>query len=339
MASGSLNIYIHIIILDTFVLIAYLLMGVKYFTAKLRTTVWCLQTYSDSDNAIEELYNRLERKFTGSKLYYLIVASISISFVLIPMPIKDDFWYFSEHSLWSALLDVFNYAAALLILYLMATILWIMINVSWLLGEIGSGSYRHKIKVDLFSSDNVGGLRPIRTLILELVVYQFIAISLGIVNFISPGGIFYTEIAFFSLLFIICICIFVKTWYTLETLLNNKRRLEVDSINLLYQEQQQRVRDMIITKNSDYDEEQLNNVLASMDWFREERIRFLSASKKTYNIKNIITFISSSILPIITLIITYIIPLIISEESAEYVALNQSVELLNEIFNQITAIL
>lgn len=339
MASCGLDLYIHIIILDTFVLIAYLIIGVKYFTSKMRTTFWCLETYPDSNSTIEDLYNRLESKFTRSKIYYLIVALIAISFVLIPIPTREDFWYYYEPSMWSALLDIFNYIAALFILYLMATILWIMISVSWLLGEIGSVSYRHNIKIDLFSSDNVGGLTPIRRLILELVVYQFIAISLGIMNFITPGGAFYIEITFFLLLFVLSISIFIKAWHTIDNLLDYKRKSEVESINQLYNQLHQRVRDMIITKNSDYDEERLNKVLTSMDWFRDERIQVLSASRKTYTIKNIITFISTSFLPIATLIVTYIIPLIISKESAEYATLNQSLEILNEVSKQILVIL
>ena len=136
----------------------------------------------------------------------------------------------------------------------MVTILWIMINVSWLLGEIGSDFYRHKIRVDLFSSDNIGGLKPIRNLIIELVVYQFIAISLGIVNFISPGGTFYFEIGFFAGLFLLSFCILAKAWCTIDKLLDAEREIEIKHINQLYQQQHERVRDMIMT-TSDYDAE------------------------------------------------------------------------------------
>jgi len=305
-----LDLHQHIIILDVFILIIYLLAGVQYFTNNMRRTFEKLEAYPERKKYIDYLYNNMERKFTRSKVYYVIVAMVVVPFMLIPIPEKSDFFYFSYPTIWSIFIDIINYVATLLILYLISTIIWIILNVSWALHEIKSDYYRDAIKIDLFSSDNVGGLRPIRKLILNIAVYQFVAISLGIINFVAPNETFNEEIALLIIMFLIVIYIFLKGWLTIDFLLEDERKREIDAINRLYWRQNQRIQEIISKETYENDENTLSQILELMEMLSDQRERVMNGSKNIYSIKIITTFLSSSILPIVTFVITYMPSLI-----------------------------
>ena len=135
-----------------------------------------------------DLKNRLEERLTKSRSFYLIVFLVMVPYFAIS-PIRGEFYLFSIYeetlTIWSILLDVFNNTIALLVLYSMAMVLWIILNISWALNEVESSAHHHIIKIDLFDVDKVGGLKPIRNLILKLVVYQFIAISMASFSFVT----------------------------------------------------------------------------------------------------------------------------------------------------------
>lgn len=208
----------------------------------------------------------------------------------------------------------------------MATILWIIFSISWALNQIG-GSYKHFIKIDLFSIDKVGGLRPIKNLILKLVVYQFMTVSLGIITFVTPDEIIYHEIVFLIILFLITVCFFFKGWYVIGKLLNGKRVHDTGTINGLYQQQHQRLQNVISGKDYWDKEEKLDNILTSMEFLQDEREQVLRASKRAYDFKAIFTFISTSLLPFAT---TYVLPLITPEGSDQYVLATKFIEFFDQ---------
>lgn len=323
------DIFTRMQIVSTCFLVAYETAGVRYFIDNMREVFRNMEPVPECENDIIDLNSQLEKKFTKSKIFYIIIFLVVIPFILIDL-IRGEIYLYSlseeTPTIWSIFLDVFNYTITLLILYSMATILWIIFNTTWALNEIES-SHQHIIKIDLFNFDKVGGLKPIRDLILKLVVYQFIAVSLAIITFITPYRIIYYEIIFLIVLFIITVYVFVAGWYVIHKLLEGERGRIINTINELYLQQNQRMQDIISSEEYWDKEEKLGQILKSMKFLQDEIARVMRASKRAYNFKAIFVFTCSSLIPFIT---TYLLPLIIPEESDGYGQVIQSVKFFNQ---------
>ena len=323
------NLYTHIVVISVCILVAYGPAGIQYFLNNMRYVFGNLEPVPKYEENILDLNHQLEVKFTKSKIYSVILIIVIIPFIAID-PIRGECNLYSMcegATIWNILLDIFNYAITLLILYSMATILWIIFNISWALNEIEGGSYRHVIKIDLFNVDKVGGLRPIKNLILKLVVYQFVTVSLGILSFVTPNEIIYHEIIFLTMLFSITIYFFFKGLYVISKLLNDKQERETDTINELYQQQHQRLQNIISEEVYWDKEEKLDTILTSMEFLQDERERVLNASKRAYDFKVIFTFISTSLLPFAT---TYVLPLVTPKGSDQYLLVTQAIEFFDQ---------
>jgi hypothetical protein len=302
------KLYGYVVIIDMFILVAYLIAGIQYFTVMTKCTFQKMEIYADENDATI-LYGRLEERFTRPKAYYGIATVIIVSYLLIPFPSKSDFFYFSEYGpgVYAALIDIINYTTLISVLYLITTVLWILNNISWSLDQIRIDFKRSLVKIDLFSADKIGGMRSIRNLVLSLVVYDFIATSLAIVNFITPGKIFYFETIFFILLFLSGVVFFIKGWLTIEGILDDKRQSDIAILNKIYELESQHARDLIVGDDFEGRENKVNQIFSSLGWLQDERQNIMNASNSVYDLKAILAFISSSLLP---LIITYIIPYI-----------------------------
>jgi len=321
-------------ILITSLLVAYGMAGVKYFTDNVRGVFKMMEPAPGCQKKIAALNVQLEDRFTKSKRFYIILFLVISPFYGIDLMrgevrsyLLTEYRLTGSLSIDSITLDIFNNIAALLILYTMAMILWIIFNTRWALSDLESGSHGHIIEIDLFNVDDVGGLKPIRNLILKLVVYQFIAVSLAIINFVDPDKIMYHEILFLVLVFIITVCFFVSGWFVIQELLEGERGRNINSINELYRQQNHRVQDIIAGEEYWDNQEKLDRILTSMNFLKDERDRVKEASKHAYNFKSIFIFISSSLVPFIT---TYLLPVIIKEGSKVSEHITPKMEFLND---------
>jgi len=289
-------------------LVAYELAGVQYFLNKIRFLFGSLETVPGCEDKVINMNYHLKEKFTKSKLYYIILF-----LVIAPFGFDIELFSGNNATFWSILLDILSLSITLLILYSMAIILWIIFNISWALSEI-ERSYKHFINIDLFNIDKLGGLRPIRNLILNLVVFQFVAISLGIIAFINPNAPRYPECIYLIILFLITLNFFFRGWYVIHNILKVKMERDIGTINELYQQQHQRLQD-IISGNDYWDkEEKLDRILTSTKFLQDEREQVLHASRRVYDFKAIFTFVITSLLPFAT---TYVLPL--TKASDQYV--------------------
>ena len=321
-------------ILITSLLVAYGMAGVKYFIDNVRGIFEMMEPAPGCQKKIAALNIQLEDRFTKSKKFYIILILAIIPFYGIDL-IRGEVrsYLLTEYKLTGSLsidsisLDIFNNIAALLILYTMAMILWIIFNTRWALRDLKGGSHGHIIKIDLFNVDDVGGLKQVRNLILKLVVYQFIAVSLAIINFIDPYKIMFHEIIFLSILFSITVYFFISSWFIIQELLEAERGRNIDSINELYRQQNHRVQEIIAGEGYWDNQEKLDRILTSMNFLKDERDRVKEASKHAYNFRSVLIFISSSLVPFIT---TYLLPLIIKEGSKISEQITPGMELLNQ---------
>ena len=168
------DIYIRTQITATCLLVAYETAGVQYFTYKVRDTFRDMEPVPECKENFLDLNNQIEERFTKSKMQsliqYIFIILVTVSFYAVDL-IRGKCPFFSmlEMNGWTILLDVFNIVITLVIVYSIMTTLRIIYNIYWVLNEGIRGPHRYIVKIDLFDVDKVGGLKPVRNLIIRLV--------------------------------------------------------------------------------------------------------------------------------------------------------------------------
>lgn len=296
----NMNLQVHFLILEPFILIFYLLAGIQHYMDEMRCSFRELQTYTYSDKVPDHLCQFAEKRFKSARSFYILLVLNLIIFLIITVP-QEDFFYRIEPTIWSAAVDIMTLLITALIIYLFTTILWLIIICIWALDKMEKDFSEGLIKLHIYSSDKMGGLKPIRNFILSLVVYQFGAVALGISNFITPGGIFWKEIAYFLALFLFGAALFFKGWYVINNMLESERARRITAINRMQERQIQRMNEILSSEGLDEDMSKLDKAAKSIEILQKEGERTMNAGRTAFDFKAVIAFISGSLLPILAL--------------------------------------
>jgi hypothetical protein len=297
--------FFHLLAVSTLsILIPYQLAGIQYLLNNIKRIFNDLKLHPKSKISIDDAYVNFKHRFTNSNWYYVIVASVIVPFTmteLIRILQGGRIFYFVEPTVWSFLLDIYNYATGYFMLFLLAIILWIILNIVWVLNEIGSDSYRYLIKINIFSIDKIGGLSPLRNFILKTTIYYIICVTLAIIYYINPFSNFSYESFFLIILLLVSIIFFLIGLGTIRKLFRDRIDDEVNKINERYLKQHQRLMDIISKGNYKDRGEELNWVKTTIEALRTEReqILLLYTSSRGYDFMTVVKFVSSSIFPVV----------------------------------------
>ena len=180
--------------------------------------------------------NGLGKKLHKSWLYNLTIITVVTPFLILelihigkwkwfngPMPLS--FFYLHEPTLWSLLLDIINHVFGYLMLFLLAVIIWMMIELTIIVSELEE---KYSVNIDLFNVDKTGGLKPLRILVLSIVSNYFIIITMAIISYMSPTAtiFFYIspkllitpEIILFIPMLFVGVILFITTQKTIREL-------------------------------------------------------------------------------------------------------------------------
>jgi hypothetical protein len=314
--SEQMDIHDRIIIIETFILIAYLMIGTQHYINTIKGLFIKARIFSGKS---EGYCNELDEEIFSNSRYFFILLLLNFSVSLILDIFQNDFYYSIEPTQWSALVDILNLLINLLFIYLSTMITWIIINISIGLSRVQRHFHKGIVDIRLFSSDRMGGLKPIRNLAISVVVYLFIAVSLGIINFVTPGGTFWKEITYFLMLFAFGVILFLRAWLVIDDILESKRESEIDLINEMYEKLMQQIASITYEGDGEKDKERLDQALETSKWLREEWERVMTAGGEAFNIRTILVFIGSSLFPLLTLY----------EKVSELGLLNRVMELLH----------
>jgi hypothetical protein len=296
--------FFHLLQISTLsVLIAYQLAGIKYL---LNNTERIYQKLNPkSEVRVGDLFSNLEHRFSSSYWYYVTVASVIVPFIVIELTQflggSLNFFYLAEPTVWSFLLDIYDYATNYFMLFLLAIILWIIFNIARLLNEIRSDSNRHLIKIDIFSIDNIGGLSPLRNFILKAATYYLICVTLAIISFINPFSNFSYESFFLIILLLVGVGFFLMGLETVRKIFRTKIEDEIYKINQRYLKQHQRLMEIVSEVNYKDKEDELNWVKTTIETLHTEREQILQqyTNSKGYDFMTIVNFVGSSIPPVL----------------------------------------
>lgn len=260
----------------------------------------------------------LERKFQKSRRFYTTIVTVITPFVILKIikvwnwilfKYEPPFFYLAEPTIWSLLLDIFNEIFEYLILFLLAKITWMIIELTLIIYEL-NGTY--KVDIDLYNIDETGGLKDLRSFILFLVSNYFIVITFILVSYIPPVAtiILYIfpkvlvtpEIILLILMLPIGIILFIKTQMTIKNLIDKGVDSELEKINENYKKIYGKVDEIISNKTNNYNEK-AQGELRILEILEKKEKRIKAIKNKKLDFINIITFISTVLLPIVTLVL------------------------------------
>jgi|LGVE01.1.fsa_nt_gb hypothetical protein len=287
------------------ILIALQLAGIQYILNDMEKTFRELKLYPEIGASFDNLYVKLKHRFSISHWYYLLVAAVIVPFIIIKvLDILEGgvTFYIVEPTMWGFLLDIYNNVIGYSMLFLLAIILWIIFNITWLFNEMDNDPYRRLIKIDIFSVDRIGGLKQLRNFILKILAFYFICITLAIISYISPFSILSYESFFLIILLLVGVGFFIMGLGTIRKLLKGRIEDEINKINKIYERYHQRFMDIVSEGNYKDQEEELNLVPTIIENLHIERERILKfyGNNKGYDRITIIEFVISFIIPLVT---------------------------------------
>lgn len=275
---------------------------------------------------VDEMRMEIMRGFLTKRPYYRFVFLILVPFVAM------DCWFFLirpdrdslllQENQWSLAFEISGLLIAYFIEYLIATILWIIINIYKTFKLLGNSKFRSYIQLDLFSIDGIGGLGKAMDSTKKIAICYFACMTLAILAFLVPlvnviyheNTKFYLALKFVYLIQILLyvVLLIVGLYYIwsihieIKYIFNKYILEDICNINTIYSETRNRLRMKLseINKNADYDE--INQLRTALEIINADRENLTRIAKSGYNLSIVITiassFMGSLVIPILTMI-------------------------------------
>jgi len=207
------------------------------------------------------------------------------------------------------ILDIYNYFIEYLSLFLLGDIVWVLINISEIFEKIRCNPYGMPPKPNVFSL--YLKLKPINYFTLRVLAYYFLIITLAILSYVTPYKDIPNQIpnqwvALIVLLLIGGLIFFLVVMGSVRRLLNIRIENELDEINKKRQDQLEKIKE--IASEDDYSKrlDEIRYISSMMEILKaqEEGImeNYDRAFSITRNITIISAFITSSLIPLVTLL-------------------------------------
>lgn len=302
------------------ILIGYEYATIKYFFSNIHPIFRKLAPLFP-DRQYQVFLKYLEKKLHRSWQFYLIIIVVILPFIVLELIsiLKYKFFngptlpyfYLFDYTLWSLLLDIINHIIGYSLLFLLAVIVWIMIELAIILNEICK---KYSISINVFDIHEIGGLKPLRNFVLSIVSRYFITLTLVIISYESliesmfsnvilrHKAIIPCEIIILSLMIFIGIIIFLKVQKLISHLIDKDVNFELNKIYRKYEEIYSKVSEISSNIKNDENIRELQNLRITVDLFEKKEMKIKAIIGKKFDPKAIIVFIVTSLPSVITLI-------------------------------------
>ncbi|WP_157860257.1 hypothetical protein [Methanosarcina acetivorans] len=189
-----------------------------------------------------------------------------------------------------------------------------MIELVFIVNELKE---RYLISINVFDIDEVGGLKSLKYFILLIVSSYFIILTLAIIADISPNAaiFIYTspssiitfDIIMLSLMLLAGVILFIITYQTIKNLIGKGVKLELKKINEKYKETYDQIFEIGSTKKDNDNEKELNESKIILDILEREENKIKDIYHNLFGFKEVATFITTFLLPIVTTLLPLII--------------------------------
>lgn len=300
-------------------LISLELAGVRYFSIRLQEIIYDLTNLQVISIRMREL---IHSRFADRYHYLLLIIFTFIPFILIEILriSKGDspFFYSIEKTPWSIMLDIFNHVADYFMLFMLGTILWILFNMMRILYDFQKMSPQNLEGINIFRIDR--DLRSIREFILKFVVFYFLCITLAIISYVSPFGFVRYQTVILSTLLLIGVIFFIEGSEYINNYLNKIIENELNKIDKINIDLHKELINLNVLEDFSNKREHLDFISSIFDKLDKEKERVVKRKEKKSNLATIGVFITSFLLPLITMIEKLYNPLLIeiAQNSSEY---------------------
>jgi hypothetical protein len=259
-------------------------------------------------------YKGVMSRFTSSPWKYLIVLSIVLqvftSFYIYYLNYGNKVFFYSDRNLpggglWGGLFDIYNRGLYVVIFYLLALILWILINISWSITDLERMQYKEVLRVNIINPDKFSELNQYKNLTLKGFTFLFLCISLT--AFTDPSLLVNKEISYLNATLVILLLIGLSasliSIITIGKIHKHKLMQELRRLNEMYGAQYEELMDGVSNGVHGRYSIDLSALTAAMKALHDEKERIISKNRSGYDLKTIGTFIASILLPIASKII------------------------------------
>ena len=170
----------------------------------------------------------------------------------------------------------------------------------------------------MFEVEEIGGLRPLSTFVLFIVSNYFIIITLIIITYIPPNEAIYfhiyskvlitPEMIILITMLLTGVILFITTQITIRNLIDKAIKLKLEGINRNYEEIYDKVIEINSNKRTDDYKKELEGLKTNLEIIEKEEVRIKQIKDKKFDIKTVITFIITVLIPT-TILIKQIIDL------------------------------
>lgn len=252
--------------------------------------------------------------FVTPFLYFVFIKSVLEWYEYGGEPF---FIYLVEPTAWSLLSDTLESTIYIVFLFLMAVIIWIIIELTLIVKELSNEKYI--VNVDIFNIIETESLQSLSSYIQSVMINYAVIISLFILIFTSILYIRYDltkplfeiikiylfnpEILMMIPALLIGINLFITTHKTIRKLIDKGVKSELEGIDRKHKEICRKITETGSNISSNDKENKYEELRITLDILENEELRIKQRKGKKYDINLLISIIATVLLPIITLII------------------------------------
>ena len=255
---------------------------------------------SESEDKCLHPVDQLKKNFTTSKILYLLIlvafSSLAAAKIDALYSGSEPFFYLGNPTFWALALDIYNNLVSLFIIYLLATLLWMTFNISYMLFKINNNSYNGSLRIVPFDPDRAGGLNHLKELLLWFSIFYFLIAALAALTNFTNTGLSMLESISMGLFWLTGAVFFLYDWYALRSFIKGKIGDEVSILSKMLESKRTHLIDLLSKNEDKENEDQINRISNSLDIINAERDRIQRYKLKLIDAKTIILFAGSSMI-------------------------------------------
>jgi hypothetical protein len=279
-------------------LIPYLMVGLIYFCRRTRD----IFKYIDYlyGNCGDSFYNRIDGSLTGNRSNFLLFEfSLLIPFIILSWG-QWPYSNWEKGNPWALGLDIFNYFLSFLILALISELLWLMFNIILSFVYFGLSSRPISIAFDI-AIVNLR-LNPLKNFFIIFILYYFLAVTLIIYTYASPSGKMSFEPLYFGMLLVMGCLLFFAGLKFIQDIIDYHVDNRLSILDNRRAQQEQILTKMISSEDIKEESDRIECISNAIEFIQRERDYVLQANRSTYNVASIGLFVSSFVIPLLTLL-------------------------------------
>ncbi len=286
--------------------IAFQLFGIQYFLNRMRGSFGELIVGSESERECLRPIDQLRKNFTTSKIFYLLIlvafSSLAVAKIDAFYSGSEPFFYPRNPTFWALALDIYNNLVSLFVIYLLATLLWMTFNISYMFFKINNNLYNGYLRIEPLDPDRAGGLNHLKELLLWFSIFYFLIAALAaLTNFTNPGLSMLESISI-SLFWLTGAVFFLYDWYALRSFIRGKIGDEVSILSKILESKRTHLIDLLSKNEENENEYKIDLLSNSLDIINKERDRIQRYKLKVFDAKTIILFAGSSMISLVTIL-------------------------------------